>query len=197
LYSLICNRSKTKQQQQKVLIATNKQQKISSSDSESENDGSNVAIAPKRASTINRSKLPYSVEEAILRSLVPPHCLVEKFRYVCDSQPLLFGSYGSKLRQSIIQRRYLLKQKRQSNYRAFQQYCGVFGITTPRSFADCLSKEDEGNDNESVQTESSEVVNFRMSTPMKSPPSLLLKNAPDEIAGKYNQMRFNLCINSY
>jgi hypothetical protein len=157
---------------------------ISSSESDEEDGSTTAAVAPRRTSGINRSNLPYSVEEAILKSLVPPDCAASRFRFVCDCQPSLFGANGSKLRRSIIQRRCLLKRRRNSNYSNFTTYCGVFGIKAPKSLQEIL--ELEGVDDESVAPERASSDRIEM-TPIKSPPALMLKNTPNnDTTGKYN-----------
>jgi hypothetical protein len=131
------------------------------------------------------------VELQILKSLAAPDESNRSFRYICDSQPLLFGIYGSKLRRAITQRRSTLKKRRDEHFSVFKSYCDRLGVTssfTPDKTS-CRSKEkkkQDKEDNNSEDDNNDSIDSFdcnycsdssdtaTMTTPLKSP--LLLKN---------------------
>jgi hypothetical protein len=93
---------------------------------------------------------------------------LSSFKSFCDSQPLLFGKFGSRTRRVVSQRRSKLKYKRDNKFSNFREHCIRFGVECPESLAHITGTEDI-----EVFEETNNSIDRKMSTPMKSPPLLL------------------------
>jgi hypothetical protein len=106
-------------------------------------------------STFAKKTVPGTVdhlrEELILKSLVPPNCLVQNFRQICNSHLDILGIPGLE-RLKSQKRRSKLKELQELNYSSFAAHCARYNITCPKTLDECLENKSPSDDDDTDRT---------------------------------------------